>query len=35
MPENGHVPAQDEDYFKEYNDYILNVRVVDGVRGGD
>jgi glutamate-5-semialdehyde dehydrogenase len=28
-----HVPAQDEDYFKEYNDYILNVRVVDGVRG--
>ena len=25
------VPAQDEDYFKEYNDYILNVRVVDGV----
>ena len=25
------IPAQDEDYFKEYNDYILNVRVVDGV----
>ena len=25
------VPAQDEDYFKEYNDYILNVRVVEGV----
>ncbi len=24
-------PAFDEDYFKEYNDYILNVRVVDGV----
>ena len=26
------VPAQDDDYFKEYNDYILNVRVVDGVK---
>jgi glutamate-5-semialdehyde dehydrogenase len=26
------VAAQDEDYFKEYNDYILNVRVVDGVK---
>jgi glutamate-5-semialdehyde dehydrogenase len=24
--------AADEDYFKEYNDYILNVRVVDGVK---
>jgi glutamate-5-semialdehyde dehydrogenase len=27
-----HVHAIDEDYFKEYNDYILNVRVVDGVK---
>jgi glutamate-5-semialdehyde dehydrogenase len=27
-----HVHATDEDYFKEYNDYILNVRVVDGVK---
>ena len=26
---NLHVPAQDADYFTEYNDYILNVRVVD------
>jgi|HubBroStandDraft_6_1064221.scaffolds.fasta_scaffold203808_1 glutamate-5-semialdehyde dehydrogenase len=26
------VHAADEDYFKEYNDYILNVRVVDGVQ---
>jgi glutamate-5-semialdehyde dehydrogenase len=25
-------PATDEDFFTEYNDYILNVRVVDGVR---
>ena len=25
-------PATEEDWFKEYNDYILNVRVVDGVR---
>jgi glutamate-5-semialdehyde dehydrogenase len=24
-------PAADQDYFTEYNDYILNVRVVDGV----
>jgi glutamate-5-semialdehyde dehydrogenase len=24
-------PATDQDYFTEYNDYILNVRVVDGV----
>jgi glutamate-5-semialdehyde dehydrogenase len=24
-------PANDEDYFTEYNDYVLNVRVVDGV----
>ncbi len=24
-------PASDQDYFTEYNDYILNVRVVDGV----
>ena len=26
-------PATDQDYFTEYNDYILNVRVVDGVKG--
>jgi glutamate-5-semialdehyde dehydrogenase len=25
-------PATDQDYFTEYNDYILNLRVVDGVR---
>jgi glutamate-5-semialdehyde dehydrogenase len=25
-------PATDTDYFTEYNDYILNVRVVDGVK---
>jgi glutamate-5-semialdehyde dehydrogenase len=25
-------PATDADYFTEYNDYILNVRVVDGVK---
>ena len=25
-------PAADQDFFTEYNDYILNVRVVDGVR---
>jgi len=25
--------ATEQDYFTEYNDYILNVRVVDGVRG--
>jgi len=25
-------PATDQDWFNEYNDYILNVRVVDGVR---
>ncbi len=35
--ENGSVkseirPAAEEDWFTEYNDYILNVRVVDGVR---
>jgi glutamate-5-semialdehyde dehydrogenase len=24
-------PATDQDYYSEYNDYILNVRVVDGV----
>lgn len=27
-----HVHAADEDYFKEYNDYILNVRIIDGVK---
>jgi glutamate-5-semialdehyde dehydrogenase len=26
-------PADEADWFKEYNDYILNVRVVDGVGG--
>jgi glutamate-5-semialdehyde dehydrogenase len=26
-------PATDQDFFTEYNDYILNVRVVDGVNG--
>lgn len=26
-------PATEQDWFTEYNDYILNVRVVDGVRG--
>jgi glutamate-5-semialdehyde dehydrogenase len=25
-------PVADQDYFTEYNDYILNVRVVDGLR---
>jgi len=25
-------PASDQDFFTEYNDYVLNVRVVDGVR---
>lgn len=25
-------PATDQDYFTEYNDYVLNVRVVDGVQ---
>jgi glutamate-5-semialdehyde dehydrogenase len=25
-------PATDQDYFTEYNDYILNIRVVEGVR---
>jgi glutamate-5-semialdehyde dehydrogenase len=25
-------PVSEQDYFTEYNDYILNVRVVDGVR---
>ena len=25
-------PATDQDFFTEYNDYILNVRVVDGVK---
>ena len=25
-------PAAEQDYFTEYNDYILNIRVVDGVR---
>jgi glutamate-5-semialdehyde dehydrogenase len=32
---NGHLalkPATDQDFFNEYNDYILNVRVVDGVQ---
>jgi glutamate-5-semialdehyde dehydrogenase len=25
-------PVRDEDFFTEYNDYILNIRLVDGVR---
>ncbi|MDR3377698.1 MAG: gamma-glutamyl-phosphate reductase, partial [Verrucomicrobiae bacterium] len=25
-------PAAEQDYFTEYNDYILNARVVDGVK---
>jgi glutamate-5-semialdehyde dehydrogenase len=25
-------PAGEQDYFTEYNDYVLNIRVVDGVR---
>ena len=32
---NGHLtlkPAADQDFFTEYNDYILNVRIVDGVQ---
>lgn len=32
---NGHLrlkPAAEQDWFTEYNDYILNVRVVDGVK---
>jgi glutamate-5-semialdehyde dehydrogenase len=27
-----HVPATEQDFHTEYNDYILNVRVVDGVK---
>ena len=27
--------ATEQDWFTEYNDYILNVRVVDGVQAGD
>ncbi len=27
--------ATEQDWFTEYNDYILNVRVVDGVKAGD
>ena len=27
-----HVRAADEDYFKEYNDYVVNLRIVDGVK---
>ena len=27
-------PATEKDFFTEYNDYILNVRVVDGVKAG-
>src|SRR6266481_3924229 len=38
LQSNGHdhklllKPVTDQDFFTEYNDYILNVRVVDGVR---
>ena len=28
-------PASDQDFYTEYNDYIFNIRVVDGVRAGD
>jgi glutamate-5-semialdehyde dehydrogenase len=31
-PRSGLKHATDKDYFTEYNDYILNVRVVDGVQ---
>src|SRR5262249_47700698 len=36
QPEAGHAgwlvkPASDQDFFTEYNDYVLNMRVVDGV----
>jgi glutamate-5-semialdehyde dehydrogenase len=27
-----HIPAHEQDWFTEYNDYILNVRIVDGVQ---
>jgi glutamate-5-semialdehyde dehydrogenase len=31
---NGHLkPVRDQDYFTEYNNYILNIRVVNGVQG--
>ena len=26
-------PATEQDFYTEYNDYILNIRVVDGIRG--
>jgi glutamate-5-semialdehyde dehydrogenase len=26
------VPASEQDWFTEYNDYVLNVRIVDGVK---
>ncbi|MCU0789105.1 MAG: glutamate-5-semialdehyde dehydrogenase [Verrucomicrobia bacterium] len=32
-PQSAIRPATEQDWFTEYNDYILNVRVVDGVRG--
>jgi len=31
-PKSALRPASEQDWFTEYNDYILNVRVVDGVR---
>jgi glutamate-5-semialdehyde dehydrogenase len=31
-PQSAIRPATEQDYFTEYNDYVLNVRVVDGVR---
>jgi glutamate-5-semialdehyde dehydrogenase len=31
-PQSAIKPATEQDYFTEYNDYILNIRVVDGVQ---
>ncbi len=31
-PASSIVPASEQDWFTEYNDYILNIRVVDGVK---
>ena len=32
LPQPDAQPATDQDFFTEYNDYILNVRIVDGVK---
>jgi len=32
-PQSAIKPAAEQDWFTEYNDYILNIRVVDGVKG--